>query len=378
MKISEISIPRRHRKELGDLSALAASIERVGLLHPIVITPEHRLIAGERRLRAVELLGWADVPVTIVESLDDAISLLIAESHENTCRKDFLPSEAYEIASALEPLERDAAKQRQAWRAERSTPSGNLPEGEKSTRDQSRDRLAEAVGVSGRTLDKICEVVEAAREDPDKFGDLVERMDRTGNVHGAYKRVKRRKRDDAIPAASWPTGKYGVIYADPPWKPDESVLDPTREIENAYPTMTIDELIALAPTIDALALDDCVLLMWTVAPKLPDAVRLVDAWGFEYKTSAVWVKPSIGMGYWFRARHELLFVAVRGAPLTPTEENRPDSVITAPRLAHSQKPDLVYGLIERMFPNVPKVEIFARAERAGWARATNEIELRPA
>jgi N6-adenosine-specific RNA methylase IME4 len=186
------------------------------------------------------------------------------------------------------------------------------------------------------------------------------------------------ERAEKLAAAEWPEGKYGVILADPPWRPDAGVLDPTRQIENQYPTMTIDELIAERPKVDAIAADDCVLLMWTTAQKLAEATALVDGWGFVVKSGAVWIKPSVGMGYWFRQRHELIVLATRGNPMTPLEADRPDSVITADRRGHSEKPDALYDLIERMFPLIPKVELFARAERAGWKRVTNETTLRSA
>lgn len=194
----------------------------------------------------------------------------------------------------------------------------------------------------------------------------------------AVRQTKPAIRAQQLAETIWPEGKYGVMLADPPWKPDEGLLDPTRRIENQYPTMTLAELVAERPKIDARALEDCVLLLWTTTQKLGDAIALVDAWGFTVKSGAVWIKDSIGMGYWFRGRHELVILATRGTPRTPLEADRPDSVITAPRRGHSEKPDELYALAERMFPTVPKVELFARANRPGWARATNEIELRSA
>lgn len=190
--------------------------------------------------------------------------------------------------------------------------------------------------------------------------------------------VKRLRRGAKLEAATWPEGKYGVILMDPPWRPDEGLLDPTREIENQYPTMTVDELCAMQAKIDALAGDDCVLLMWTTAQKIGEAVEILNAWGFTVKSGAVWVKGSIGMGYWFRSRHELLILATRGEPMTPLEPDRADSVIVAERRGHSEKPDELYDVIERMFPSIPKVEVFARAERDGWGHVTNEPTLRSA
>lgn len=173
----------------------------------------------------------------------------------------------------------------------------------------------------------------------------------------------------------WPEGKYGVILADPPWRPDEGLLDPTREIENQYPTLTLGELIALDEHVKGIAATDCVLLLWTTTQKIAEAVEVVDAWGFTVKSGAVWVKDTSGMGYWFRGRHELLVLATVGHPATPLEGDRPDSVIVAPRRGHSQKPDEQYALVERMFPGVPKIELFAReckARPVTWATWGNE------
>ncbi len=173
----------------------------------------------------------------------------------------------------------------------------------------------------------------------------------------------------------WPAGRFGLILIDPPWKPDEGLLDPTRAIENQYPTMTIEELVALAPEVEAVAATDCVLASWVVAQKIAEYVALAAAWGFTHKSGAVWVKDTIGMGYWFRGRHELLCLATKGAPATPLEQARPDSVIQEPRRGHSQKPDRQYAMLDVMFPGVPKIELFARechARPDAWATWGNE------
>jgi N6-adenosine-specific RNA methylase IME4 len=89
----------------------------------------------------------------------------------------------------------------------------------------------------------------------------------------------------------------------------------------------------------------------------------------------VWVKPSIGMGYYFRQRHELLLVGKRGALPTPDAEDRPDSVIEAASGTHSEKPEKVYELLERMYPLLDRVELFARQARPGWASWGNQVSL---
>jgi ParB/Sulfiredoxin domain len=107
--IDKIKVGKRHRRDLGDIDALARSIDSVGLLHLIVMCPDGTLIAGARRLAACKALGWDEVPVRIVD-LDKVVR---GEFAENSMRKDFTLSEAVAIKRALEPLEKAAAKERQ-------------------------------------------------------------------------------------------------------------------------------------------------------------------------------------------------------------------------------------------------------------------------
>ena len=158
-------------------------------------------------------------------------------------------------------------------------------------------------------------------------------------------------------------GIYSVIYADPPWSYDHPISD-SRRIENQYPTMSIDEICAL--DVQSISADDAILFLWVTTPMLEKGFRVLNAWGFEYRTSMVWIKPSIGMGQWVRQRHELLLIGVKGNIPTPKDGDKPDSVIEAPRLEHSKKPEIVYEIIEKMYPELPKVELFSRNKRNGW------------
>src|SRR5450755_2788085 len=116
MKIEQIQIGFRYRRDLGDLRPLVDSIVEVGLLHPIVVTPEGRLIAGQRRLEACRQLGWTEVPVTVV----DLLQAVRGEAHENFVRKDLLPSEIVALKRAIEPIERREARERQGVRTDPS------------------------------------------------------------------------------------------------------------------------------------------------------------------------------------------------------------------------------------------------------------------
>lgn len=172
-----------------------------------------------------------------------------------------------------------------------------------------------------------------------------------------------------LPSYSLPAGVYSLIYADPPWR-YEHVKTESRAIENHYPTMSLDEIKALS--VDSIAAPDCALFLWATSPKLAEAQEVIEAWGFTYRTCAVWVKDKIGMGYYFRQRHELLLVATKGSPPAPLPSARVDSVISAPRQAHSAKPVEVYSLLEVMYPNSSRVELFSRTPRAGWEAWGNQ------
>ena len=129
--------------------------------------------------------------------------------------------------------------------------------------------------------------------------------------------------------------------------------------------MPLDDICAL-PVRD-LSADDSILFLWATTTELPGALRVMDAWGFEYRSHAVWVKPSIGIGFWFRAQHELLLVGVRGNIPTPIESARRSSVIEAPKGKHSEKPALFREMIDQSYGDLAKIELFAREKTEGWA-----------
>lgn len=167
-----------------------------------------------------------------------------------------------------------------------------------------------------------------------------------------------------------PEGIYNLIYADPPWRYDFSKSS-TRKIENQYPTMELSDICDL--DVSSIAHEDCVLFMWATSPKLLESMQVLRAWGFTYKTCMVWVKDKIGMGYYARQRHEILLIATLGEPSPPSESDRPDSVIEAPRQEHSRKPEDFYSIIETMYPKAEKVELFCREPREGWKAWGNEV-----
>lgn len=157
--------------------------------------------------------------------------------------------------------------------------------------------------------------------------------------------------------------KYSVIYADPPWKYDFSSTV-NRSLDNQYPQMELSDICNM-PVPD-ISHDDCILFLWTTSPKLEESFKVMHSWGFTYKTSAVWTKDKIGMGYYFRQQHEILLVGTKGNIPTPLPEDRPPSIIQHPTGKHSQKPSKIYELLETMYKGVSKIELFCRNPREGW------------
>jgi len=161
--------------------------------------------------------------------------------------------------------------------------------------------------------------------------------------------------------------KYDVIYADPPWRYDFS-QSKSRSIEEHYSTMSLEEICALQVP----SADNAVLYLWATASKLLEALAVMKAWGFEYKTHAIWDKEKIGIGFWFRGQHELLLVGVKGSFSPPEEGHRIASVIRQKREVHSKKPDTVRAHIQSCFPKARKLELFARGRYPGWSLCGNQ------
>lgn len=184
-----------------------------------------------------------------------------------------------------------------------------------------------------------------------------------------YRLGKPEQARSRINAVAEATGTYPVICADPPWKYEHPAMGATgRSIEAHYPTMDLRSI----KKVHIPAADDAVLFLWATAPKLPECLEVLTAWGFEYRTNLVWVKDKIGTGYYCRNQHELLLVARRGELPVPDPGTQPSSVIHAPRLEHSVKPTDFYEAIDHMYPSLPKIEMFAREARNGWAAWGNQ------
>ena len=161
---------------------------------------------------------------------------------------------------------------------------------------------------------------------------------------------------------------YSVIYADPPWEYQQKGVQ--GAVHKQYPTMTDEEICVL----DVPAAKDSILYLWATAPLLPSALKVMEAWGFTYKSQAVWDKVRLGLGFWFRGQHEILMVGVRGKVSPPPIHLRISSVIRCQSGRHSTKPEIVRDKIAEWYPNATRLEMFSRLRRPGWDAFGNQVE----
>jgi N6-adenosine-specific RNA methylase IME4 len=185
---------------------------------------------------------------------------------------------------------------------------------------------------------------------------------------------KERAAELAATARALPTGekRWPLILADPPWDFDAWAPESLHtHPANHYPVMSLAEICGLP--VGDLATDDCVLFLWTTGPCMEQALEALNAWGFKYKSQFVWDKEISGTGFWALGQHELLLIATKGHPPLPPQERVSASVIRERRREHSRKPEASYALIERMYPDLPKLELFARKRRPGWDAWGNEL-----
>jgi N6-adenosine-specific RNA methylase IME4/ParB-like chromosome segregation protein Spo0J len=321
------------------------------------VTPDMRLIAGERRLKACRALGWNEIPVRVVD-LDEIVR---GEFAENACRKDFTLSEAVAIKRALEPLEREAAKERQreGGRAGGQA-SGNLPQ---ASTGRAADKAAKAVGMARRTLEKAEAIVDAAEAEPKRFGKLLEDMDRTGRANGVFKRLTVARQAERIRAEPPPlpgNGPYRVAVVDYPWPYGTRQEDPSHRAARPYPTMSIAQICATRSWLPALMHDDAILWLWCTNFHLVRyAAPELDALGFAERSILTWVKDRFGHGDWLRSQTEHCILAVRGRPIV-TLTNESTALFAPSRPGNSAKPVEFYALVERLCPAARYLDVYSR------------------
>jgi N6-adenosine-specific RNA methylase IME4 len=234
------------------------------------------------------------------------------------------------------------------------------------------DRARKTAAMSEARFEKhVAEVVRRAVAVTEGDKKIVAEA-RAAQQEEKRKHREKRERDLGAKLVALPTKRYGLIYADPPWKfrTFSVVTGMDRSAENHYPTMTVDEIKALPVP----AADDCVLFLWATAPMLVEGIEVMAAWGFTYKSNCIWGKDKPGTGYWFRSQHEQLLVGTRGNLPAPAPGTQYSSLQMFPVGRHSEKPFAFMEQIAELFPNLPKLEMFSRQADpiTGWDTWGNE------
>lgn len=370
---------------------LVASVKARGLLHPIVLC-EGKILDGRNRYRACLEAGVE--PRTVDFTGDNPFTYVW---DTNGVRRDLDPGQrvAVRLRVKLASDEWETERQRKADEANKRrseaakvqiaeqprTPSGKVapkpgavsldtrpgkPAVAPRPVERARESLASECGVSEATAARVQAL---ATKRPDLLNKVADGEIKLPEAMRQVKREEVSKRVEALPS-----DKYRVIYADPPWQYNDSRagLDDyaATAAEDHYPTMPTAAICAL--DVKALADDDAVLFCWATFPLLPDALDVVKAWGFKYKTAFVWSKGRPNFGHYHTADAELLLVATRGS-CTPDAEKRDRQVQAVERTGkHSSKPEEFRALIDRLYRG-KRIELFRRgAAPDGWAIWGNE------
>jgi N6-adenosine-specific RNA methylase IME4 len=351
-------IPPLTRQEF---KSLERNLRREGCRDPVVVWKGRDVIVdGEHRNRICEKYG---IPFEVVEKDFQNKSAAKIWMVDNQLARRNLTL----FARCVLAIQRtNFVLQKKARERQREGGRSKVSQNSEKAIDVNRE-AAKRAGVSHDTIAKVRIILEKASEkEKAQLNTPGSRL----TIHKVYRRIRRMELRTNTPP--FPRRKFAVLYADPPYQFEHTESE-CRAVENYYHTLSLENLKSLP--VGEITKKDCVIFLWAPACKLLEAASLLSAWGFLYRTHAVWLKDHIGMGYYFRAQHEVLLLAVKGNPPVPAEKNRPPSVIYAPRRSHSEKPEKVYDLIEKMYPQFEKIELFARPKkrRAGWTFWGNEV-----
>jgi N6-adenosine-specific RNA methylase IME4 len=363
-----------------ELAALAADIAAHGLHRPIILL-NGMILDGRNRFEACKIARWA--PRFIDFDGDDPYAFVWSENAE---RRHLGPDQKAAIKLMM-----DAERAR--WQEERQRVAEEANQrrraaAEHAAKDNATSRFVEQTIVTGALSRDNAPVTNDGRTHLRFASELgispatAARVQSLGNSRpdllkkvaegamSAMQALRQKKHDEiATKMPDFPTGKYRVIYADPPWSYGNTQPDYQTEQRDHYPVMSIKDLCALP--IKDLAETDAVLFLWVTSPILEEAFQVIKAWGFQYKASFVWDKIKHNMGHYNSVRHEFLLVCVRGS-CQPDERKLFDSVQSIERTEHSVKPEEFRQIIETLYPHGRRIELFARRRVEGWETYGNE------
>ncbi len=360
-----------------EFEELKKDIGSNGLQMPILL--QHgKLVDGRHRLRACKELGITPRFEEITAANDDiartVVSINLHRRHLTEGQRALIAARIANLGIGGNQYSAEAVSQRQA--ATDMNVSVDSVQRARKVLKNGAPELVAAVTSGKIDISNAARLAALAKSDQSllNFDDIKTIQDASKAINKAKFENRRQaiiKGIEAKRANNKPLdtslGRFSVIYADPPW-------DYMGEMAVGYPCMKPKEICDM-PVKD-ITTDDAVLFMWCSSSLLEDALAVINAWGFTFKTSAVWDKGSAGQGGYFRQRHEILMLATKGDVPEVPYQSRPESVFSFKRTEHSQKPVQMYDIIDAMYPELAKIELFCRgAPKPGWHGWGNECEV---
>jgi N6-adenosine-specific RNA methylase IME4/ParB-like chromosome segregation protein Spo0J len=340
----------------SDYKALKEDIAERGVMIPIEYDEDGNVLDGHHRIKICGELGIEDWPRFIRKGLSDSEKKIHAQQL-NLARRQLTRQQREELWA---DMRRNGMSYRQIADVDGTVNATTIMRATVANATVEQPEMVK--GKDGKSRKPMRTTFLDSTPGGEK-----EALDVAKSIRANRAEISRENRIERIAEISKGNAdldtsiKYPVIYADPPWRYENPPMGGTnRSIENHYPTMTLEEICALP--VDNLATDDAILYLWATAPKLAECMKVITAWGFEYRTNIVWDKEKIGMGYHARNQHELLLIAKRGQIPSPKPGTQPPSVIRSPRGRHSEKPLQFYLIINRCYPGLPKIELFHRSK----------------
>jgi len=381
---------------------LRHSIQSIGLLNPITVSPDKTLLAGLRRLKACEALGWTDIPARVLDC-DDLTAELVAID-ENLVRNELTV-----IEHGTQLLRRKEIYEQLHPETKKGIAGSLARQGRTSEFISFAKDTAQKMGVSERTiqheiqiatglLPKVkadiefldiarnkCDLIALSRRDSAdqlRIAEILSKGEATTYAKAEqliYQRdIEKQKKDIESGTYTLPEGEFEIICMDVPWHYEEMTGSQSwSKGRLPYPTMSLDQIAAL----EVPAAKDCILFFWTTHRYLKHSFDLLEQWGFKDVSTITWVKgkdeehitPSLGV--WLRSQSEYCIMAIKGHPSRFIELTTQGTVLVAPRREHSRKPDAFYEMVESLccYSTGRKLDYFAREARPGWETFGNEV-----
>jgi N6-adenosine-specific RNA methylase IME4 len=350
-------------EQLDGFLDLEASILDLGILVPIVLY-QGRILEGRRRYMAYErnpdkiVLRTEDFVGNDEQALNHSIALNNERRQLSTSQRSLVALRFVNIRPGSKTENQKLAAQ--IFRVDKSTIKfasfvNTHPASEKTILLNAIDRDELSVSLAYKIAKELPATMWAEAISDDKKAKSLIKESKRRDVESKLANKTRKASNELAEKGEGIV--YNVIYSDPPWRFEvrsEAGMD--KSPENHYPTMTLDDIRAL----NIPAAEDCVLFLWATTPHLNNAIEIMEGWGFEYKTCYVWDKHDPGTGYWTRNVVEILLLGTKGSIPAPTPDLMMPQLIAAKKGEHSAKPEVFADGITKMFPSLPKYEMFSR------------------